>query len=207
VIEESEIEPSSVTGNVGGAARQKSQQVLWQQYVERCAGGDQSGLAQLYDATNKLVYTMALRILRDAADAEEVTLDVYMQVWKTAAGYAGDRGSVGAWLVMLARTRAIDRLRSRKSRERLVDPLHEQPDIPAGVSNPEQQAHGAAQRERVLSALGSLTPKQREAIELAIFSGFTHNELAARLKQPLGTIKTRVRQGMIKLRLRLGDTV
>jgi RNA polymerase sigma-70 factor (ECF subfamily) len=191
---ESKIALPSVTG-VGA----------WPKYVERCAAGDQSALAALYDASNRLVYSMALRILQDTADAEEVTLDVYMQVWKTAQGYSGNRGSVGTWLVMLARTRAIDRLRSRQSRTRLEDPLPEQPDFAADILNPEQEAQGARQRQRVLSALQTLTPEQREAIELAVFSGFTHTELAVRLKQPLGTVKTRVRQGMMKLRVTLEE--
>jgi RNA polymerase sigma-70 factor (ECF subfamily) len=173
--------------------------------VERCAAGDQSALAALYDESNRLVYTMALRILRDTADAEEITLDVYMQAWKTAGGYSGDRGSVGTWLVMLARTRAIDRLRARESRTRLEDPLPEQTQFPATTPSPEQIAQGSGQRKRVVSALESLTPEQRQAVELAVFSGFTHSELAVRLKQPLGTVKTRVRQGMMKLRATLGE--
>jgi RNA polymerase sigma-70 factor (ECF subfamily) len=209
-MEQSKIGSSSVTGigagSHAGAAPQKSPaRAGWQGFVERCAAGDQSALAALYDESNRLVYTMALRILRDTADAEEVTLDVYMQVWKTAGGYSGDRGSVGTWLVMLARTRAIDRLRARESRTRLEDPLPEQTQFPASTPSPEQEAQGRWHRERVVSALQALTPEQRQAVELAVFSGFTHSELAVRLKQPLGTVKTRVRQGMMKLRAALGE--
>ena len=208
-MKQSKIGPSSVkgsgAGSASGAARQKSAQAGWQGLVERCAAGDQSALAALYDESNRLVYTMALRIVRDTADAEEITLDVYMQAWKTAGGYSGDRGSVGTWLVMLARTRAIDRLRARESRTRLEDPLPEQTQFPATTPSPEQIAQGSGQRKRVVSALESLTPEQRQAVELAVFSGFTHSELAVRLKQPLGTVKTRVRQGMMKLRATLGE--
>lgn len=208
-MEQSKSGDSSVT-NIGarsasGVSRQKSSpQAGWRHLVERCASGDQSALAALYDESNRLVYSMALRILRDTADAEEVTLDVYMQVWKTAGGYSGDRGSVGTWLVMLARTRAIDRLRSRESRTRMEDPLPEQTEFPASTPSPEQEAQERWHRDRVVSALETLSPEQRQAVELAVFSGFTHSELAVRLNQPLGTVKTRVRQGMIKLRATLG---
>jgi RNA polymerase sigma-70 factor (ECF subfamily) len=213
-MEPSKIGPSSVTdtgagsgasSGLGGTRQKSSAQAGWQGLVGRCAAADQSALAALYDESNRLVYTMALGILRDPADAEEVTLDVYMQVWKTAAGYSEDRGSVGAWLVMLARTRAIDRLRSRQSRTRLEDPLKEPARIPAATPSPEQEAQGRCHRERVVSALKALTPEQRQAVELALFSGFTHSELAVHLNQPLGTVKTRVRQGMMKLRATLGE--
>ena len=173
--------------------------------MERCAAADQAALAELYDQSNRLVYTMVWRILRDTADAEEVTLDVYMQVWKTAAGYSDERGSVGTWLVMLARTRAIDRLRSRDSRTRLEDPLLPDLEFAAATPSPEQEAQGSADRARVVSAIQSLPLEQRQAVELAVFSGFTHSELALRLNQPLGTVKTRVRQGMMKLRASLGE--
>jgi RNA polymerase sigma-70 factor, ECF subfamily len=211
-MEQSKIRPLPVTrigaSSASGEARLKlSPQEGWLQLVRRCAAGDQPALAALYDESSRLVYTMALRILRDTADAEEVTLDVYMQVWKTAGGYSADRGSVGTWLVMLARTRAIDRLRARESRIRLEDPLPEQFQVPATTPSPEAEAQGSWHRARVISALASLSPDQRQAVELAIFSGFTHSELAVRLNQPLGTVKTRVRQGMIKLRHALGECI
>ena len=209
-MEQSKIMPVSVTG-IGAssppspAPREAPPQAGWQHFLERCAARDPSALAALYDQSNRLVYTMALRILRDTADAEEVTLDVYMQVWKAAGNYSVERGSVGTWLVMLARTRAIDRLRSRESRTRLEDPLPEKTQFPAVAPSPEQEAQGNRHRALVISALESLSPEQRQAVELAIFSGFTHSELAVRLNQPLGTVKTRVRQGMMKLRAALGE--
>lgn len=209
-MEQSKITPLSVTG-IGAssppsaALREASSQAGLQHLLEKCATRDQSALAALYDQSNRLVYTMALRILRDTADAEEVTLDVYMQVWKAAGNYSVERGSVGTWLVMLARTRAIDRLRARESRTRLEDPLPEKTQFPAVTPSPEQEAQGSRHRALVVSALESLSPEQRQAVELAIFSGFTHSELAIRLNQPLGTVKTRVRQGMMKLRAALGE--
>src|SRR5947209_622051 len=133
-MEQSKTGSQSVTHTgaspASGAAQKLSGQRGWQHLVERCAAADQSALAALYDESSRLVYSMALRILRDTADAEEVTLDVYMQVWKTAASYSEDRGSVGTWLVMLARTRAIDRVRARDARTRREDPLPEPAQFP-----------------------------------------------------------------------------
>ena len=168
--------------------------------MERSAGGDQSAFAALYDSTRHLVYTTALRILTDSSDAEEVTLDVYMQVWRAAKDYTDVRGSVGAWLVVLARCRAIDRLRSRSLRSRREEPFHEFSQFRSTDSGPDHVTELSQRRSRIVSALATLPAEQREAIELAFFSGLTHSELAERLKQPLGTVKSRVRQAMIKIR-------
>lgn len=188
------------TGYATARAEATSRQIAWVSYVNRCATGDQSALAALYDETSRLVYAMALRILHEPADAEEITLDVYMQVWRNARTYTDKRGNVGTWLVMLARSRAIDRLRSRQSRANREDLLPEHAEFPCPNPTPEQSTESSLQRQRVQSALASLPPEQREALELAVFSGLTHYELAAKLNQPLGTVKTRVRQGMIKIR-------
>jgi RNA polymerase sigma-70 factor (ECF subfamily) len=177
-----------------------SREPAWKQYVHRAAAGDQSGLAALYDESSALVYTIALRVLGNTEDAEEVTLDVYTQVWRTAASYDGSRGSVGAWLVMAARSRAIDKLRSRAGRIEREQPLLDFTDPGAGTLSPEQQSELGQRSRRVRAALNSLPPEQREAIHLAFFSGLTHGELAERLGQPLGTVKSRIRLGMIKLR-------
>ena len=163
-------------------------------YVRRIALGEHNALGFLYDETNRLVYGFAFRILRDRADAEEVTLDVYTHIWRNASSFDQHRGSVLAWLMMLTRSRAIDRLRSSAARNR-----HEQPidsyEKNAGLSQP---TLGLERAVRV--ALNSLPPEQREAIELAYFSGYSHSELAERLGQPLGTIKTRIRLGMMRMR-------
>ena len=123
-MDESNNERSHVSGIGTGVASAKaesaSRQAALAGYLIRCAAGDQSALAALYDETNRLVYSMALRILSEPADAEEITLDVYLQVWRTARTYTDKRGNVGTWLVMLARSRAIDRLRSRQSRANRV---------------------------------------------------------------------------------------
>lgn len=177
-----------------------SDQSVWLSYLERAAAGDQAAFASLYDATRRLVYTIALRILGEPADAEEVTVDVYMQIWRSAKNYTELRGSVGSWLALLTRSRAIDRLRSRASRARREEPFEEFWQIPSGHPGPERETQDSQRRRRVVSALDTLPPEQRQVIELAFFSGLTHTELAAHLDQPLGTVKTRVRQGMIKIR-------
>ncbi|HLX44673.1 MAG TPA: sigma-70 family RNA polymerase sigma factor [Bryobacteraceae bacterium] len=201
---ESNSGPSHVSGIGTGVASAKaesaSRQTALAGYLSRCAAGDQSALAALYDETSRLVYSMALRVLSQPSDAEEVTLDVYMQVWRSARAYTDKRGNVGTWLVMLARSRAIDRLRSRQSRASREELLPEHIEFPSPDPTPEQSTEASRQREKVRSALASLPPEQREALELAVFSGLTHYELAAKLNQPLGTVKTRVRQGMIKVR-------
>jgi RNA polymerase sigma-70 factor (ECF subfamily) len=188
------------TGLASAKAETTSRQVVWASYLSRCAAGDQSALAALYDETSRLVYATALRVLREPADAEEVTLDVYMQAWRNARSYSEKRANVGTWLVMLARSRSIDRLRSRQSRATREDALPDHLEIPCPNPTPEQSTESNLRRQKVRSALDSLPPEQREVLELAVFSGLTHYELAEKLNQPLGTVKTRVRQGMIKIR-------
>jgi RNA polymerase sigma-70 factor, ECF subfamily len=168
----------------------------WAGHITSLAGGDQQALAAFYDATNRLVYSMALRILGSPADAEEVTLDTYTQVWRTAPGFDPQRGSVLAWLTMLTRSRAIDRLRGMASRARQEPP---------GELTSQGSADPYVARA-VQDALNALAPEQREVIELAYWYGYSHSELAERLGQPLGTIKTRIRLGMLKLRAQLGDS-
>ena len=178
-------------------------EAAWRAYLGRSAAGDQAALAALYDESSQLVYSVILRLLGDVADAEEVTMDVYTQVWKSAATYDSSRGSVTGWLITLARNRAIDRLRARSSRLRRETPLQELFDVPSGAMSPERETEATQRRRRIAAALRTLTPEQREAVQLAFFSGFSHTELAERLQQPLGTVKTRIRMGMMKLREQL----
>ena len=171
--------------------------------MDRCAAGDQSALAALYDESSSLVCALAMRLLGDMADAEEVTLDVYTQVWRTAATYSQARGSVVSWLVTLARSRAIDRLRSRANRAQREQPILEFTDFEAATVSPEQQIVFSQRSQRVRAAMATLAPEQSEALQLAFFSGLSHSELAQRLGQPLGTVKSRIRSGMMKLRTEL----
>lgn len=185
------------------ASPRTAREVLWRDYLGRSAAGDQTALAALYDESSQLVYSVALRLLGDVADAEEVTMDVYTQVWRSAAAYDGSRGTVTAWLIMLARSRAIDRVRSRSSRLQNETVFPETFDLPSGGPTPEHQSEQTQRRRHVTAALQTLPPEQREVVRLAFFAGLTHSELAARLQQPLGTVKTRLRMGMMKLREQL----
>jgi RNA polymerase sigma-70 factor, ECF subfamily len=168
--------------------------------LKRLAEGDQAALSALYDATSRLVYGLALRILADPADAEEVTLDVYTQAWRQVSRYDASRGDALTWLLTLARSRAIDRLRSRagsKKREQALDTASE---LPGDAPDPERQSAYAERARHVRRALSSLSPEQRQCIELAYFEGLTHVEIAERIQQPLGTAKSRIRLAMVKLR-------
>jgi RNA polymerase sigma-70 factor (ECF subfamily) len=168
--------------------------------VELVATGDQSALALLYDTTNRLIYSLILRVLGDVSSAEEVLVDVYTQVWRQAASYDANRGAPLAWMATIARSRAIDRLRSGWQDQRRKEPLEVLGDAPANAASPEETTAASERQRFVREALNLLTPEQREVIELAYYSGLSHSEIAEKLKQPLGTVKTRTRLGMMKLR-------
>lgn len=174
-------------------------ETIWQESIAAVARGDQAALSRLYDDTSGLVYGLVLRILRDDGAAEEVTLDVYQQVWRRAATYDAERGRPSTWLLTIARSRAIDRLRAT-ARERGRETLEVHPDLVDPAADPGAATEGEERRRQVLDALATLPPEQRQAIDLAFFSGLTHVEVAERLGEPLGTIKTRIRTGMIRLR-------
>lgn len=168
--------------------------------VQRIAKNDQLALATLYDETNRLAYGLILRVLGDASVAEEVLLDVYTQIWRQAANYDTGRGSPIAWLMTIARTRAIDRLRSGWQDRHRKEPLDLLNDRETSVASPEEATVASERQKFVRAALSSLTPEQREVIELAYYGGLSHSEIALKLNQPLGTVKTRTRLGMMKLR-------
>jgi RNA polymerase sigma-70 factor, ECF subfamily len=173
----------------------------WAEWVREAANGDQSALTRLYDSTNRMVYSLILRIVSNTHTAEEVLLDVYLQIWRKAETYTASKGTVLAWLFTIARSRAIDALRSRASRESgQQDPLDA---VGAAVDHspsPEENSAISQRRQFVQQCLAELPVDQRQAIELAFFRGLSHSEIAEALKQPLGTIKTRVRLGMARLR-------
>lgn len=176
--------------------------------VARLVEQDQEALSALYDRHRSVVFSLALRILRDRAEAEEVLTDVFFQAWRTAAGFDLLRGSVAAWLVTLCRSRAIDRLRARGRRAAGLSALAEESSKapPAAVSgpDPEEAAGSQMRRARIRAAMGALSPEQRGALELAYYGGLSHSEIAAKLGEPLGTVKTRIRQGLLTLRESLG---
>jgi len=171
----------------------------WEALIRRVAAGDQSALAQLYDATSRMVFGLILRIVTDRASAEEVLLDVYTQVWRQASSFDSNRGAPIAWLMTIARSRAIDRLRSAKH-DQSKDALDTVGELIANSTDPEQASALSERQRLVRAALDSLSREQREVIELAYYAGLSHSEIALKLGQPLGTVKTRTRLGMIKLR-------
>ena len=169
-------------------------------FVAAMAQGQQEAMGQLYDATSGIVHGLVLRILEQKEDAEEVTLDVYMKAWRNAATYAPDRGSVISWLLMMARTTAIDRIRHRKAQPKVTDLPDDWPDPPSRAASPEEQTAFTEWRNQVQRALADLPAEQRQVLALAFFSGLSHGELAEKLGQPLGTVKTRIRLGLTRLR-------
>ena len=172
----------------------------WAALIKRVAEGDQSALTALYDSTSRLVFGLILRVVGDRATAEEVVLDVYTQVWRQAATYDTKRGAPLAWIMTIARTRAIDRLRSSRHDLQSKEPLDAIGEARSASASPEENTVLSERRTLVRSALDLLSAEQREVIELAYYSGLSHSEIALKLNQPLGTVKTRTRLGMMKLR-------
>ena len=175
--------------------------------LERMARGDERALAELYDRYARLVYSLVLRILRDCGDAEDVVQEVFAQAWRQASRYDVRRGTVAAWLVTRARSRALDRLRARRARPDIAGASLQNVEIADSAGGADLQLVSAEQVARVREALAELPVSQRAALELAYYEGLSHAEIAARLDQPLGTIKTRIRLAMIKLRESLGGTI
>jgi RNA polymerase sigma-70 factor (ECF subfamily) len=171
--------------------------------VRQVARGDADAFARLYDATSGRTYGVVWRVLRSADHAAEVTQEVYTEVWRQAARFEQSKGSVSAWITTMAHRRAVDRVRSvtsevaRDEQYARVDPKREVDDVWEGVSQ-------RLDADRVRLGMQSLTPIQREALTLAYFGGYTQSQVADRLKVPLGTVKTRIRDGLINLRGVLG---
>jgi RNA polymerase sigma-70 factor (ECF subfamily) len=173
--------------------------------VARSAGGDERAMAQLYDRYGAVLYAVAYRIVGQRADAEEVVIEAFSQAWRDAARFEPGRGSVAGWLTMIGRSRALDLVRARNRRERVAtNAAADEPDAPPAMggwqSDPSERYDQAERRRQVQEALKVLSPPQREAIELAFFQGLSQSEIAERLQEPLGTVKTRVRLAMQKLR-------
>jgi RNA polymerase sigma-70 factor, ECF subfamily len=171
--------------------------------VTRMARGDHDALAEVYDRHGRLVYSLALRILKDQSDAEDTVQDVFAQAWRQAARYQPGRGAVVAWLMNMARSRAIDQLRRRTTQPQSPYDPETASEIPDTAQPIDEQVVWAGRAAVVRDALDALPLLQRIAIELAFYEGLTHLEIAERLEVPLGTVKTRIRQGLLKLKDRL----
>lgn len=176
--------------------------------ISRIAAGDERALGELYDRLGTLAFSLAMALLRDAGDAEEAVGDAFAQIWRTARDFNESRGSLNAWVTTVVRSRALDRLRARRRHENVlvaateVDVELEQAaeDV---APTPDVAAETAEQGLQVEAAIAALTPAQQEALRLAYFEGLSHSEIAERLREPLGTVKTRMRTALIKLRTML----
>jgi RNA polymerase sigma-70 factor, ECF subfamily len=200
--------PSCETKTLGdllytGTPRALASEKEWVGLVQSIAAGDQRALRTLYDQTHRLVYTLSVRITNSRETAEEVTLDVFHDVWRRAAAYDPAGGSVVGWIMNQARSRAIDRLRFEQRKKR-VNPAGESPDPPAAPHDPLDIVDVKEQGRLMREALKVLTPEERVAIEAAFFAELTYQEVAEHLQQPLGTVKTRIRSALGKLRQALG---
>jgi RNA polymerase sigma-70 factor (ECF subfamily) len=171
------------------------------QLLVRTASGDLQALSDFYDHIAGPLFSVALRILGNAAEAEEIVQDAFVQIWEKASSFDPLLGSAFHWALSITRHRAIDRLRSSQRRARLVEELQARAEgAPPAVPPPDSDALIAEEAKAVRSALSSLPQDQRQALELAFFGGLTHPEIAELLHEPLGTIKARIRRGLLKLR-------
>jgi RNA polymerase sigma-70 factor (ECF subfamily) len=165
--------------------------------------GDESAFARLYDAVSARVYGMALRVVRDPAQAEEVAQEALLDVWRNASRFDPERGSALGWLLTVVHRKAVDRVRSAEAATRRDTNYHQQNNVIEHDSTAEA-VQASLEAKRVRAALDSLTAIQREALELAYFGGYTHTEVAHMLDLPVGTAKTRIRDGLIRLRDTMG---
>jgi RNA polymerase sigma-70 factor, ECF subfamily len=168
--------------------------------MERIAGHDADALGLMFDRYGGLIFTLGLRMLRDRGEAEELVSDVFLEIWRRAERYDPNRGAPMTYLVTLGRSRAIDRQRSTASRLKGQISTDSTPDAPSDAPDPGAAAMVVENAKRVRSAMGQLEPIYRQCVELAFFDGLSHTQIAEKLNKPLGTIKTYIRQGLIRLR-------
>ncbi len=167
--------------------------------IRQVANQDRDAFSQLYDRFSSLVFTLAMRMLRARSDAEDLLQEVFVQVWRQARNYSTERGSPEAWIVNIARSRAIDKIRSIRRMEKSFV-LTDDPARAESSDNVESSAAESEARMAMNSALANLPDTQRKVLELAYFDGLTQTEIANRLAEPLGTVKTRMRSGIQRLR-------
>jgi RNA polymerase sigma-70 factor (ECF subfamily) len=162
--------------------------------VSQVHAGDQNAMGALYDRYSPLVYAVGLRVLADSAAAEDVLQEVFTQLWRNPPKFDASRGSLGAWLAVIARNRAIDALRKRRYESDIEDiVVSVEPDLASAIDR-------SRAAKNVRDVLNGMHPAQRQALEMAFFEGLTHTEIAAKIGEPLGTIKTRIRAGLLALR-------
>jgi RNA polymerase sigma-70 factor, ECF subfamily len=169
--------------------------------LRQIAGGDRTAFAEFYDRHATLMYSVACKILNDPSEAEDVLQEVFVQIWEKAGRFDPKLGRAVSWAAILARNKAIDRIRASQRRTRLAEEAGVEQDVITQVSETANEAvHGHEKAKLLQSAIGELPAEQRRAIELAYFSGLTQDEISKKLNTPLGTIKARIRRGLLKLR-------
>jgi RNA polymerase sigma-70 factor (ECF subfamily) len=171
--------------------------------LKRSGRGDEAAFAQLYDATSARAYGLAVRVVRDPSQAEEVTQEAFLEIWRTASRFDAGKGSAVSWVLTLVHRKAVDRVRSAEASTRR-DTSYHQGSQPVEHDSTAEAAHASMEARRVRQAMDSLTEVQRQALELAYFKGYTHTEVAKMLDLPVGTAKTRIRDGLIRLRDTMG---
>jgi RNA polymerase sigma-70 factor (ECF subfamily) len=180
------------------------------QVIVRIRSGDRAAFLEFYDRYAPLLLSVAARVLGDRREAEDVLQDVCTQIWQKSSGYDPALGSLSSWAVTLTRNKAIDRIRASTRRRRLMEEIAIAAEMPdAAPPSANEVLHGRERAQQIRSALTQLSADQRQVIELAFFAGLSQSEIAARLEQPLGTIKARIRRGMLRLRQQLqpGDAL
>ena len=163
-------------------------------FLTRVKGGDQQAMTELFDQYSGMVYSVALRVLKDPGQAEDVMQEIFFQVWRNPNSFVAGRGSLGAWLAVMARNRAIDALRRRRPTDSVDDV------VLASSSDLGSEVERNRMMEKVRGVLKDLPMEQQKSVEMAFFEGLTHSEIAAKTGDPLGTVKTRIRSALITLR-------
>jgi RNA polymerase sigma-70 factor, ECF subfamily len=190
-------EPGAPSGGASPEAAELAQ------LLQRSSRGDEAAFARVYDATSSRAYGLALRVVRNPAHAEEVVQEAYLDAWRSSSRYDPERGSALGWLLTIVHRKAVDRVRSAEAATNR-DATYHRESQQVDHDQTAEAAHASLEAQRVRGAVATLTDVQREAVELAFFGGYTHTEVATMLDVPVGTAKTRIRDGLIRLRDAMG---
>ncbi len=192
--------PASARPYFAPSVNEQENKELDVELLRQIADGNRAAFAQFYDRHSTLMFSVACKILSDTSEAEDVLQEVFVQIWEKAKSFDPKLGKASSWAAILVRNKAIDRLRASQRRTRLAEDAEAEFVLPDSSESANDAAYGHEKAKLIQSAIGSLPEEQRRAIELAYFSGLTQNEISEKLGEPLGTIKARIRRGLLKLR-------